>query len=94
MAYVILGANNVSDLSWNQEPNRVSFLYGNQLFLHPEWDSKTLANDLALIKLSSSVDYNGIFIAKQRKKVLQIIVYHKDDSFNRIHKPDMPTRFR
>ena len=60
MVYVILGANNVSDLSWNQEPTRVSFLYGNQLFIHPEWDSKSLANDIALIKLPGSVDYDGM----------------------------------
>merc|ERR1712013_743692 len=51
---IMAGAHNVRAAS---EPNRVEITSYNG-WTHPQWDTNTLANDLALIELPSPIDFN------------------------------------
>merc|ERR1711994_1242344 len=51
---LMAGAHNVRAAS---EPNRVEITSYNG-WTHPQWDTNTLANDLALIELPSAIDFN------------------------------------
>merc|ERR1719309_1195399 len=51
---IMAGAHNVRAAS---EPNRVEITSYNG-WTHPQWDTNTLANDLALIELPSAIDFN------------------------------------
>merc|ERR1719234_80071 len=51
---IMAGAHNVRASS---EPNRVEITSYNG-WTHPQWDTNTLANDLALIELPSAIDFN------------------------------------
>lgn len=57
-ATVVLGAHNIS----KKEPSQV-FIKSSSFRMHSSWDSKTLQNDIAVITLSTAVQFNGnIFV--------------------------------
>jgi pantothenate kinase-related protein Tda10 len=49
------------DISLADEPHR-QIVETNISFIHPGWDSLTVANDLALIKLPQKIEFNGDLI--------------------------------
>ena len=54
----MLGAHNVRSAS---EPGRIE-MNATEYSVHPNWNSYTLRNDVALIKLPKPVTFNGISI--------------------------------
>jgi ABC-type antimicrobial peptide transport system permease subunit len=52
---VYLGAHNISAPS---EVNRKQY-WGNETFIHPNWNRTTKAGDIALVKLSTVVEYTS-----------------------------------
>ncbi len=56
---IVLGAH---DLNKENEPGR-EIKYGETLIIHPDYDEKSLENNIALIKLNNPVMFNGEFLA-------------------------------
>ena len=54
---LMLGAHNVRESAVN-EPNRVE-ITATKYDIYPSWDSYTLRNDIALIKLPEKITFNG-----------------------------------
>ncbi|XP_050314731.1 brachyurin-like [Anthonomus grandis grandis] len=52
---VILGAHNISDTSESSRQTQTSATF----IVHPSWDSSTLTNDVALVKLTTPAELNS-----------------------------------
>jgi hypothetical protein len=52
---VVLGSH---DLTKAKEPNRLE-IKAQKSFPHPDYDTRTVANDIALIKLPKKIEFNG-----------------------------------
>ena len=46
------------DISLEDEPHR-QIVESNISFIHPDWNSVTVANDIALVKLPQKIEFNG-----------------------------------
>ena len=47
------------DLSISDEPDRV-IVEASEVYIHPDWNRVTMAGDIALIKLSQKLEFNGL----------------------------------